>query len=96
MFRGILWAFLDKSATLFFKNRNKNLDMFKKDIVIIIIISLAFLFVHVGREVELLFTKFLLDSFVFSIIYYKSKNLSVPIIAHSISNFFVLFRSYVL
>lgn len=95
MFRGILWAFLDKSAVLILKNKKKNFDTFKKDIVIIIVISFAFLFVHIGRNIETLLTKFLFDSFVFSIIYYKTRNLLTPIIAHSISNLLILFRPFI-
>ncbi len=90
MFRGIFWAFLDKSTMLILKNRKRENMKFKKDIIVILVISFAFLYVHIGREVELLLTKFLIDSFIFSIIYYKTKNITAPILAHSISNMFVL------
>jgi len=95
MFRGLLWAFFDKSLTLILKTKNNTVNIVRKDILIIIIITGTFLIVHTGRNVELLLTKFLFDSFVFSIVYYKSKSLLVPILAHSISNLFVLFRQII-
>ena len=95
MFRGLLWAFFDKSMMLILKTKHNNVNIVRKDILIVIIISGAFLIVHTGRNVELLLTKFLFDSFAYSIIYYKSKNLLVPIIAHSISNLFILFRQII-
>ena len=95
MFRGIFWAVSVRAAALISKKKNIKLDPFKKDIVIIFLISLAFLSVHIGRESEVLFTTILFDSFVFSLVYYKSNNLAAPIVAHAISNLFVVARPFV-
>lgn len=95
MFRGIFWAVIERAAALYSKKKNIKLDPRKKDIAIIVLISLAFLSVHVGKEPEILFTTVLFDSFVFSLVYYKTKNLSAPIIAHAVSNLFVVARPFV-
>jgi membrane protease YdiL (CAAX protease family) len=95
MFRGIFWAVIERAAALYSKKKNVKLDPRKKDVAIIVLISLAFLSVHVGREPGILFTTVLFDSFVFSLVYYKTRNLSAPIIAHAVSNLFVVARPFV-
>lgn len=50
IFRRIFWAVIERTATLYSKKKNVELDPGKKDIVIIVLVSLAFLSVHMGRE----------------------------------------------
>lgn len=63
--------------------------------LVIIIVSLFFLFLHIGRPLNVLFTTILFDSFLYSLVYYKTKNLAAPIIAHAISNFFLIIPSLI-
>ncbi len=93
--RGLLWSALSYTFLIMFKEHNPGFEK-KKDIAIIVIISLVFLFFHYGRDTTLFLTKFVFDSFAFSILYYKTKNLMTPILAHSIANLFVLIQSIIL
>lgn len=93
--RGIIWKFLDDSFEIFLKSKFKSYIKMRKDIVLITCVSLIFLFLHIGRDFNILFTTILIDSFIYSIIYYKTKNLVAPIIAHSISNSFIILRLYI-
>ncbi len=93
--RGILWSFFERVLNITLKLKKKNYDVKKIDLAIIIVVSLIFLFFHTGRSLDVLLTKILFDSFVFSIVYYKTRNLAAPMIAHSISNFFVILRVFV-
>jgi membrane protease YdiL (CAAX protease family) len=93
--RGLLWSALSYTLIFIFKGEHKPGFEKKKDIAIIVIISLVFLFFHYDRDTTLFLTKFVFDSFAFSILYYKTKNLMTPIMAHSIANLFVLLQSFI-
>jgi len=90
--RGLLWSALSYTALIMFKGEHKPGFEKKKDIAIIVVISLVFLFFHYDRNINLFLTKFVFDSFAYSILYYKTKNLMTPILAHSIANLFVMLQ----
>jgi len=91
--RGLLWSALSFTAIIMFKGAGKPGFEKRKDIAIIVIISLVFLFFHYDRNTTLFLTKFVFDSFAYSLLYYKTKNLMTPILAHSIANLFVLIQA---
>ena len=93
--RGLLWSTLNFTALLVFKGQKKPDFEKRKDIAIIVVISFVFLFFHYDRNTTLLLTKFLFNSFAYSILYYRTRNLIAPIFAHSISNLFVLLQTFI-
>ncbi|MBN1860311.1 MAG: CPBP family intramembrane metalloprotease [Candidatus Thermoplasmatota archaeon] len=95
MVRGIIWAFVEKTTNIVVKYKNIQLGKRKKDAFVVIAVSLAFLFLHVGRGLDVLLTTILFSSFIDSIVYYKTRNLAAPMTAHAIYNLFVLLRPFV-
>jgi len=84
--RGLFYTFVEKSTRSRFKDKR-----FVKDSIIILVVSLFFLFAHYGREPRLLFVIFV-TSVIYTAAYYKTKNIIVAILAHSLYNLFVILR----
>jgi membrane protease YdiL (CAAX protease family) len=95
LIRGLLWALINTTAIFLLKDSIKTSNEFKKDIIVIIIVSFVFWFLHYNWNIQLLFTKILFDAFAFSFVFYKTKNLIAPILAHSITNLFVLLPVFI-
>jgi membrane protease YdiL (CAAX protease family) len=93
LFRGLLWACVDKALIVVLKHKRTLFVVRMKDIVVIVVISGAFLVVHSDRSIAVVVTKVLFDSVVFSVVYYKSKSLVAPIVAHAVANVVVLLRA---
>ena len=86
--RGLFYTFVEKIL------RSKlNNGKFIKNLIIIITVSLFFLFAHFEREPRLLFVIFV-TSVIYTIAYFKTRNIIVPILAHSVYNLFVLLRLF--
>lgn len=89
MTRGLFYAFIEKITRSKFNEKR-----FVKDFVIILIVSLFFLFAHVDREPKLLFVIFI-ASVVYTVAYHKTRNILVPILAHSVYNLFIILRMFI-
>jgi len=88
--RGVIWSMIGY-ILLFISGvwRLPNLKK-RKDVIVLVLASLIFLLLHCDREPVLLLTELLFDSFAYSFIYYKMRNLLSPILTHSLSNLLLL------
>jgi len=93
--RGLLWSAIDRTIVRVKGVRGWKLQDSNKDILVVVIVSITFLMMHWGRPPEIMLTTLLIDSFVYSLLYYKTKNLAAPITAHAISNLFVILRPFI-
>lgn len=91
LIRGIMWSIIDDALNLL-GHKFKSIHGGRKDAILITVVSLTFLFMHIGRPLNVLFTIILFDSFVYSLVYWKTRNLIAPMTAHAISNLFVILR----
>jgi membrane protease YdiL (CAAX protease family) len=81
--RGLFYTFIEKITRSKFND-----NIFVKDIFIIVVVSLFFLIAHFEREPRLLFV----TSVIYTVAYHRTKNIIVPILAHSMYNLFVILR----
>ena len=91
LIRGIIWSIIDDALNLL-GHKFKGIEGRRKDALLITAVSIAFLSMHIGREPNVLFTTILFNSFVYSLVYWKTRNLIAPMTAHAISNLFVILR----
>ena len=87
--RGLFYTFIEKITRSKFND-----NRFVKDIFIIIVVSLFFLIAHFERELRLLFVIFV-TSVIYTVAYHRTRNIIVPILAHSMYNLFVILRVFV-
>lgn len=87
--RGIIWSVSDDILNLL-GHKFKGIGGRRRDALLITSVSLAFVFMHTGREPQVLFTAILFNSFAYSIVYWRTGNLAAPMTAHAISNLFVI------
>ena len=90
--RGLLWSAVERTISHVIEVKKWKIGESKKGIMVVTIISVSFMLMHWGRPLEIMFTTLLIDSFAYSLLYYKTKNLVAPITAHAISNLFVVVR----
>ncbi len=87
-FRGLFLTFMEKISSSKF-NSLKNV----KTILIVVVVSLVFLFAHSDREPNRLFIIFT-TSIIYTVAYLKTRSIIVPIVTHSLYNLFVLLYPY--
>jgi membrane protease YdiL (CAAX protease family) len=93
--RGLLWASIERVLSRLSRFGKLKFSKKRQEIIVVIIVSLSFWIMHWGRPLEIMFTTLLIDSFVFSLLYLKTRNLMAPITAHAVSNLFIILRTIV-
>lgn len=93
--RGLIWSLIEKSFDLLSIQKKIKLNKKRKEFFTVLFVSLIFWSFHLGRPPDKLFTILLIDSFAYSLLYLKTRNLAAPITAHAISNLFIILRTIV-
>jgi membrane protease YdiL (CAAX protease family) len=87
--RGLFYTFVEKITRS--KLNDKKLV---KDSLIVLVVSLFFLLAHYEREPRFLFVIFV-TSVIYTVAYHRTRNLIVPIIAHSVYNLLIILRVFI-
>jgi membrane protease YdiL (CAAX protease family) len=87
--RGLFFAFVEKSIV-----SNMRSTKIMKELFLISAVSLFFLLAHFGREPRFLLVIFV-TSVIYTVAYHRTRNLIVPIIAHSVYNLLIILRVFI-